>query len=139
MSENTDAWATFFKTFNRLHNQMVEELKQQGFPSLEVYDVLWTLEQAENHTLRLNELGQKVYLAKFNISRIIDRLVDQNLVQKQTCPQDKRGVYATLTSDGLKLRKSIWSIYKNLINDYFSSKLSSVDHSQLKKILSKLS
>lgn len=117
---------------------MEEELRKQGFPSLDVYDVLWTLEQTPNHSLRLNELGQKVFLAKFNISRIVDRLVEQGLISKEVCPEDKRGVYATLTKDGLRLRKDIWQVYKNLIDVNFSSQLSPKDHIDLKKILSKI-
>ncbi len=139
MTEIIDAWAIFFKSFSRLHNLMEEELKIHGFPSLEVYDVLWTLEQAKNHSLRLNELGQKVYIAKFNISRIVDRLVEQNLLIKEVCSSDKRGIFATLTIEGIKLRRNIWAIYGHLIQQHFSVKLTQADHQRLKKILSKLS
>lgn len=138
MSNKIDSWAIYFKSFNRLHSFMEAELKKSGFPSLEVYDVLWTLEQAPQYTLRITDLSNKVFLAKFNTSRIIDRLVKLKHVKKCNCPMDARGIYATLTPTGLKLRKSIWDSYKILINSLFSSKLNDKEHKTLKKILEKV-
>lgn len=138
MSNNTDSWAIYFKSFNRLHLLMEDKLKKMGLPSLEIYDVLWTLEQAENHTLRITDLSRKVYIAKFNTSRIIDRLEKKKFVKKCHCPMDARGIYATLTTSGLKLRRTIWNSYKIMIDDLFSSKLTSKDHQTLNTILEKV-
>lgn len=140
MTENTcpSTWATLFKTFQRLHQGMEDELKAQGLPSLEIYDVLWTLEQAENYALRLNELAEKVYIARFNVTRICDKLEEQGLIEKVKCPSDKRGVHARLTESGLKLRKETWAVYGRLIEERFSLKLTHSDHQDLIRILSKL-
>ncbi len=140
MMEKTcpSTWAILFKTFNRLNQTMEEELKHLGLPGLEVYDVLWTLEQAEDHTLRLNELGDKVFIAKFNITRICDKLEEQGLVEKMKCPEDKRGVHAKLTSAGAELRQKTWDVYGKLIEERFSLKLSCEDHQNLIRILEKL-
>lgn len=134
----TDSWATLFKTFQRLHQSMEQELKELELPNLETYDVLWTLEQAPDHALRLSDLGKKVYLAKFNITRICDKLAESGLIEKIQCPQDKRGVWAKMTIDGLKLRKKIWNHYKKLINEKYSSLLNEHDHQLIVEILSKI-
>lgn len=140
MAEKTcpSTWAILFKTFNRLHQSMEEEIKSQGLPALEIYDVLWTLEQAAEHTLRLNELGEKVFIAKFNITRICDKLEEQGLIEKLKCPEDKRGVHARLTPAGVELRQKTWAVYGKLIEEKFSQKLSCDDHQNLIRILGKL-
>jgi DNA-binding MarR family transcriptional regulator len=140
MAENTcpSTWATLFKTFQRLHQSMEDEVKAQGLPSLEIYDVLWTLEQAECHALRLSELGEKVFIARFNVTRICDKLEEQGLIEKVKCPSDKRGVHAHLTQAGLELRKKTWDVYGKLIEERFSLKLTHEDHQDLIRILSKL-
>jgi len=133
-----DAWATFFKTFQKLHQEMEWELKQKKLPSLEIYDVLWSLEQSPNHELRFFELSQQVYLAKFNVSRICQRLIKSGDIEKRGCPSDKRGQYAKITQKGLLLRKKIWETYGKNIRLNFSQKLSPLDHQRLIKLLEKI-
>ncbi len=130
-----DAWATFLKTFSRLTQKMEEELKIGGFPSLETYDLLWTLENAPDYRLRFNELGEKVFLSRYNVTRISKRLEEQGIIKRVGCKEDKRGLYAELTKEGLKLRKEMWGLYSQLIDRYFSSLITQNDHKNLIEIL----
>lgn len=140
MTESTklDAWATLFTTFHRLNNLIEDEMKKAGHPSIEVYDVLWTLEQSPECGLRFKELGEKVYIARFNVTRLCDKLEAEGLIQKHKCDKDKRGVYAILTSEGKKLRKSMWQTYKKLIDENFSTKLTAEEHKSLIQIMMKV-
>jgi len=133
----TDSWATLFKTFQKLQNLMQEEFKRLNLPDMEVYDVLWTLEKSENHSLRLNELGEQVVMAKFNITRICKRLEESGLIERVKCPSDKRGIHAKLTKKGRDLRLKTWKVYSQLIEENFSSKLTANDHKNLILILRK--
>ena len=130
-----DAWAIFFKTFQRVHQAIASEIKKANLSDLEIYDVLWTLEQAPNHALRFRDLAHKVYLARFNITRLCQKLEKQNLIKRTTCPVDKRGVYAKLTTKGLQQRKKIWLVYRTLIDKYFSSKLNPKEHELLIELM----
>ncbi len=115
------------------------ELKTKKLPSLEVYDVLWTLEQSPTNSMRFYELSERVYLARFNITRICDRLVKEGFIEKMICPEDKRGIYAKITKRGLSLRKKMWSIYGKNIETHFSLKLNQQEHKSFIKLLAKIS
>lgn len=134
-SKKIDAWPTFFKCYNRLHELMELKIKEAGLPSLEIYDVLWILEKSPEHRLRFIDLGEKVYLSRSNVTRLCERLEEQGLIERTKCPSDKRGVFAELTEKGLKTRKDIWKIYGQLIQDLFSSKLNQSEHKELIRIL----
>ncbi len=137
-SKQIDAWATFLKTFSALHQGMEEQMKQADLPSLEVYDVLWTLEQAPHQALRFSDLGERVVLDRYNITRLADRLEEQGLIERKRCSEDRRGVYAAITKKGLELRREMWKTYKKLIQDDFSGKLTATDHADLVRILKKV-
>jgi DNA-binding MarR family transcriptional regulator len=137
-SNHIDAWATYFKSFNRIHQAIVEEIKAIGLPPMEVYDVLWTLEQAPEHRLRFADLSERVYLDRYNITRLADRLEEQGLLVRKRCPSDRRGVWALLTKQGLELRREMWKSYKDLIHKHFSGQLTSEDHKDLVRILGKV-
>lgn len=107
---------------------MQEKLSEAKLPGLEIYDVLWILEQAPGKKLRLNSLAEKVYLSPYNVTRLVQRLEKENLITKSQCDQDKRGYYAKLTTKGEKLRKKIWKTYSLLIEEYYTSKLGQKEH-----------
>ena len=117
---------------------MEDKISEVGLPSLEVYDVLWTLEKAPEHRLRFHDLAEKVYLSRYNITRLAQRLEKEKLIIRTRCPKDKRGMFAEITPKGLEMRKQIWKIYGPLIQNLFSTKLTQTDHQQLIKILSKV-
>lgn len=137
-SSKVDAWPSFFKTFNRLHQGMEDAMKEAGFPPLETYDVLWILEQSPEGALRFHELGEKVFLSRSNITRLAERLEKQGLIQRHRCDMDRRGVYAVLTPAGKKLRQEMWKTYGKLIRERFSDLLTQGEHGQLKAILAKV-
>jgi DNA-binding MarR family transcriptional regulator len=132
------SWALFFTSFQRINQSIEEAFKKHGYPGLDVYDVLWILELADNQSLRMSELSEKVYIARFNITRLSDRLVKQGLIKKVKCSEDGRGVTAILTKKGQTLRKEMWDIYKAVIEEKFSSKLTENEHQTIAKILTKL-
>lgn len=137
-TESVDSWATLLKTFTRLHERMEEEVKAKGLPCLEVYDVLWTLEQSPSQRLRFHDLAEKIYLSRYNITRIIQRLEKEGWIIRCQCPTDKRGLYAELTTEGKKMRKKIWGCYGQLIKELYSNKLSQSEHRMLIEMLHKV-
>jgi DNA-binding MarR family transcriptional regulator len=137
-SKSPDAWATFLITANRVHQGMEAAMKEADLPSLEIYDVLWTLEQAPKYGLRFSDLGERVLLSRSNVTRLAERLEEQGLIERKRCPQDRRGVYAVLTPAGRKTRQDMWKVYGKLIEERFSKLLSSKDHADLIRILSKV-
>ena len=137
-SKKIDAWPTFFKSYNRVHNIMEAKMKEAGFPSLEIYDVLWILEKSPDQHLRFVDLGEKVYLSRSNVTRLCERLEEQGLIERTRCPKDKRGVYAMITPLGLKLRKDMWKVYGSLIEEMFSKKMTQTEHKEVIRILKKV-
>lgn len=128
-------WALMLKTYNRVLRDIKQDLKSEGLPSLEVYDVLWTLARADQKRLRLQELGEKVDLEKFNVTRLVDKMVKEKLLQKTICDDDKRGTFAVLTEKGEKFRTLMWSTYRKSILQHFGEHLSHEDTTGLLKIL----
>jgi MarR family transcriptional regulator, 2-MHQ and catechol-resistance regulon repressor len=69
-------------------------------------------------------------------SRIVDRLVVKELVQKVTCPKDKRLVDVTITDKGLKLLRKLDSESEHM--QHIMDGLSETDAGHLSNLLDKL-
>lgn len=133
----TESWAYLLRTYNKVLKSIKNDLKRENLPPLEWYDVLWCLEREGNYQLRLSDLAEKVDLEKYSVTRLVDKLIEEKLIEKVPCEDDKRGSYAVLTDKGKKLRKKIWSIYKDSIQEHFGSKISYEDGLTLINILDK--
>jgi DNA-binding MarR family transcriptional regulator len=101
------AWRAFLEAHARLARRLDEELRSAHGLSLQEYDALLTLTAAPGHRLRMNQLADRVILSRSGITRLVDRLVADGLVERAHCPTDARGAEAVLTPAGLaRLRKA---------------------------------
>ena len=93
-------WPLFLTTYAVLVERIENRLAQAGLPPLGWYDVLWGLERAPHQRLRMSELAQKVVVSRSNLTRLVDRLEDAGLVERERSEEDRRGAYAVLTESG---------------------------------------
>jgi DNA-binding MarR family transcriptional regulator len=104
---------------------------------VEWYDVLWDLERHEDG-VRPFELEQRLLFAQYNLSRLIDRMVEAGLVKKVACPSDKRGHMLVITEAGRKQRKATWPHYARAVNKHLGEKLTEAETEKLAALLGKL-
>jgi DNA-binding MarR family transcriptional regulator len=117
---------------------MQARLKAADLPPLEWYDVLWALEQAPGLRLRMGALAERLLLTRFNITRLVDRLEQEGLVQRQQSKEDRRGADAVLTAKGRALRAKMWTTYRAAIEDHFNRHLDADQHAALAGMLEAL-
>lgn len=117
------AWPLLLTGHAVLTGIMERRLAEAGLPPLAWYDVLWALERAPRHRLRMHELADGVVLTRSNLTRLVDRLESAGLLRREPDPDDKRGAYAAIESAGLALRKKMWLVYSAAIHDLFDAHL----------------
>lgn len=119
--EHKESWIAFFVASGLLIREIDERLKQAGAIGMDVYDVLLALEMAPGQRLRMVDLSKKVLLTRSGITRMVDRLERDGLVERKSCPSDRRCLYAALTAKGLAERERAWPIYQKGIADLFAA------------------
>ncbi|MDJ0356518.1 MAG: MarR family transcriptional regulator [Actinomycetota bacterium] len=132
-----DAWESLFRA------QVSVIRRLQADPALKrvnirEYDVLFNLSRCPSGWLRLNELNDHVLLSQPSISRMVDRLERQGLVQRKTVEEDRRGVLIGLTDEGRKLQREIGREHVRDIDRLVGSGLSDDELTQLKMLTDKL-
>ena len=132
------SWPLFLRTQAVLIGAMQERLKAAGLPPLEWYDVLWALERAPGQRLRMHALADQLVVARFNVTRLVDRLQAAGLVTRQRTREDGRGAYAALTEKGRALRREMWPVYRAGIDELFERRLSAGEHAAVQAMLRKI-
>jgi DNA-binding MarR family transcriptional regulator len=93
-----DAWEALLTA----HAEMIKQLAAEDVwseVSMREYDVLYTLSKCPK-PIRLGELNRRVLLSQPALSRMVDRLVERGLVQRDTDASDGRGILLGLTEEG---------------------------------------
>ncbi len=67
------------------------------------YEVLIQLADAPEHKMRMCDLADSVLLSRSGMSRLVDRLERDGLLERAACPNDARGSFAVLTPAGHEL------------------------------------
>ena len=85
------AWRGFLQTHARLTRRLDEELRAAHDLPLTSYDVLVQLEGAPGREMRMSELADAVLLSRSGLTRLVDRLERQGLIERRECPDDACG------------------------------------------------
>lgn len=102
-----EPWRAFLAAHARVTRRLDEELRVEHDLSLAEYDALLTIANAPGRRMRMRQLADRVILSKSGVTRLIDRLVLDGLVERDACLTDARGAEAVLTDAGLdRLRRA---------------------------------
>jgi DNA-binding MarR family transcriptional regulator len=134
----SSTWRLFLTAHAKLLDRIETKLAEADLPSLEWYDVLFTLKEAPEHRLRLSEVADKVLLSRSNLTRLVDRLEAAELLRRERCPSDRRGAFAVLTPAGLAMQQAIWTVYSQSILDCFGAHLSPEDSQVLHQAFARM-
>jgi DNA-binding MarR family transcriptional regulator len=102
-SSELGAWRGMLRVHSALVKALdAELLEAHGLP-LTSYEVLITLDAAPDHRRRMSELADSVLLSRSGMTRLVDRLERDGLLERDQCADDGRGWFAVLTERGSDL------------------------------------
>src|SRR3954447_7064518 len=97
------AWARLIRAQRSALCSVERALRAAELPPLEWYDVLLELERGG--PLRSRDLEERLLLAQYNLSRLIDRMQADGLVERTRCSDDARCQWIRTTAAGNALRQ----------------------------------
>jgi len=113
-------------TANWLLNEIAVALKPIGL-SLQQLNALSILKGQPNHTATVNLIRERLIDRKPNVSRLLNKLMEKELIKKDKDLSDQRVVYVKLTAKGLEsadIGRRLFDKVKYNISDNQSETLS---------------
>lgn len=105
-------WFRFLRLESRLQLAVSERLREVGL-SVPQCDVLTTLTEAEG--ISQQDLAKRLYVTKGNISGLLDRLEDADLVERRSTEADRRQYAIYLTARGREAAEKAIAVQHALI------------------------
>ncbi|MET4583132.1 DNA-binding MarR family transcriptional regulator [Conyzicola nivalis] len=132
-----DAWESLFRAQVSVLRQLNSEFPS-GELSFNEYDVLFNLARQPERRLRIRDLNRHLLLTQPSVSRLVDRLVQRELVTKESDPGDGRGTIVQLTDEGFALFRRVAVVHAESIRNRVGGILDADELRQLTVLTEKL-
>lgn len=133
-----EAWRRYYVSFWRIFAAIEADLQAAGLPSLSWYDALYELYLAPDRHLRMSELARSALLSRSGLTRLVDKLEKEKLIERKSCPSDGRVQHAVLTAKGVEVLRKIWPVYRAGIAKYFAAHLTDEEAQEFARMMSKV-
>ena len=133
-----EAWQRCYVFFWRISAAIETDLAAANLPSLSWYDALYQLYLAPDRRLPMSKLAHGALLSRSGLTRLVDKLEKERLIERAACAADGRVLYAVLTAQGVEMLREIWKVYRAGIAKHFAAGLSEAEAKQLTVIFERL-
>jgi len=136
--QQLEAWRLLLTSHAHLVGKIDAALSEVNQIPLNWYDVLIELYEAPARKLRMSDLAERVLLTRSGLTRLVDRLEKQGYLQREIDPEDRRGFYAVITSEGIEVMRQAWPIYEDGIYQNFAIHLTDEEAALLANVFSRI-
>jgi len=134
--EEESVWRTLARVIVVLPRLLDADLLRQQGLTLSEYHVLMALSESDGCALRMSELADQVMLSVSGLTRLIERLTRQGLVERVTAEADRRGQVAVLTEVGRERLVRAWPAHLESVRRTVFDNLGDLDLNLLGQALS---
>ena len=97
------AWRGMLRVHSDMTRVLDAELTHRHGLPLTSYEVLLFLADSPDGRMRMAELADSVLLSRSGLTRLVDRLERDGLLEREQCEEDARGYFAAITDRGRAL------------------------------------
>jgi DNA-binding MarR family transcriptional regulator len=100
------AWRAILEVSVRLLERLDADLQAAHQLSLSEYEILVHLSASPIRRLRMRELADQALVSRSRLTHTVNRMEERGLVSRERCEEDRRGLFAVLTDEGMALLES---------------------------------
>jgi len=122
------------ETAGGLSNKLAAQLAEHDLAPAE-FEVLLRIARTPGQAMRMSDLAAQTLLTTSGITRVVDRLERDRLVERQACPTDRRGAFAVLTDAGLARLEEVLPAHLDVIEKWFTGRVAIAELESMLKTL----
>src|SRR2546423_11019590 len=112
------------RAYSCLAKRLDAQLEARHRLPMSSYEVLHCLDERSNGRMRMRDLAEQAQLSRSGLTRLVDRLERDGLIERCSCSHDARGAYACLTAPGLERLQEARATHLAVVREQFFSPFS---------------
>jgi MarR family 2-MHQ and catechol resistance regulon transcriptional repressor len=126
------------EAYSQLTRQLDSDLQDSDGISLQTFEVLLRISRSPMGHITMSELAEGVSLTTGGVTRLADRLEKDGLVERRSCPTDRRVVHLGLTAQGTDTLAVALGHHLESLEQRVASRISAADTEVLERVLDEL-
>ncbi len=118
------AWRSLLRAHACLSKRLDAALEQAHGLPLSSYEVLDRLADSTGGRMRMCDLAEQAQLSRSGLTRLVDRLEREHLLERCSCEHDARGSFACLTASGRERLLQARVTHLGVVREQFFSRFS---------------
>jgi DNA-binding MarR family transcriptional regulator len=98
--EQQRVWHNYLAATRMVDSEMERQLQRDSGMPVTYYEIMVSLSEAPDRTLRMSELAERNRFSRSRLSHAVARMEAEGWIKRRECPSDKRGSFAVLTEEG---------------------------------------
>lgn len=116
------AWRSLLRAHACLSKRLDAALEQAHGLPLSSYEVLDRLAESSGGRMRMCDLAEQAQLSRSGLTRLVDRLEREHLLERCSCEHDARGSFACLTARGRERLTQARVTHVGVVREQFFSR-----------------
>jgi DNA-binding MarR family transcriptional regulator len=116
------AWRGLLRAHACLAKRLDAELERAHHLPMSSYEVLHQLDHSPGGRMRMCDLAEQAQLSRSGLTRLVDRLEREALLERCSCEHDARGSYACLTEAGRERLQEARGTHLAVVREHFFSR-----------------
>lgn len=134
-----DPWVCLLRGHAVVRRSVAARLQAAHGLTVNDYEALLLLSRAKGNSMRRVDLAEALHLSASGVTRLLEGLERQGLVEKGVCPTDGRVHYAVLTPAGKQKLSQASGVHGAVIRSTFEARYTRSELATLTELLARLS
>ena len=136
--DEMQAWKLLLRAHARLAAALDHELQVEHGLALGDYEVLALLSEGPPDGIRMSQVAERTLLSRSGLTRRVDGLERDGLVERRACRSDRRGLMAVLTPKGRRALEAAAATHVRGVRQHFVDRLGRDDLRRLSQVLDRV-
>jgi DNA-binding MarR family transcriptional regulator len=136
--ERVKLFGLLLETNARLSRRLGVQLEESCDLPLAWFEVLLQLRRSPEGRLKMNQIADAIVHSTGGTTRLIDRMEEAALVERQLCPTDRRAIHVAITPQGNDKLDSAFNVHLDYLEMNLTARLDESERATLASLLTKL-
>ncbi|REF00175.1 MarR family winged helix-turn-helix transcriptional regulator [Thermomonospora umbrina] len=116
-----ERWREVLACYSRVSCALDRELQEAHGIGMSEFEALDRMAESPHPKVKMHQLGADMYLSQSALSRTVARLERAGLLERGSCPEDRRAVFVSLTEAGRALHARARVTQRAVLAERFDS------------------